>query len=183
MPEGPSRDAGMEAGDVILTFEGVKVDDVRELVRLVGNANVGSTVEVVVLREGKEVALAVTLGRREVAQGAVPASQPAPEADDEPMEKEILGLTVTPLTDEMRGELGVADDQDGLVVSGVDETSKAYEKGLRAGDVLTEASHQKLRTIADFETRIEEVREAGRKSVLLLVRRGGEPRFVALSIE
>ncbi|SFL13621.1 serine protease Do [Shimia haliotis] len=183
VPEGPAMDAGMEAGDVILTFEGDKVDDVRELVRLVGNASVGKTVDVIVLRAGEEVSLEVTLGRREEAEGAVPASQPAPEDNDEPLEKEILGLTVTPLTDEMRGELGVAEDQDGLVVSGVDETSKAYEKGLRAGDVLTEASHQKLRTIADFETRIDEVREAGRKSVLLLVRRGGEPRFVALSIE
>ncbi|WP_054002932.1 Do family serine endopeptidase [Shimia sp. SK013] len=183
VPEGPAMEAGMKAGDVIMTFDGANVADVRALVRRVGNTTVGKAVDVVVLRGGEEVTLQVTLGRREEAEGAVPASQPAPEVEDEPVEKELLGLTLAPLNDALREELGVDGDLDGLVVKSVDETSKAYEKGLRAGDVLTEASHQKLRSVGDFEARIDEVREAGRKSVLLLVRRAGEPRFVALSIE
>ncbi len=181
VPEGPALDGGMLAGDVILSFDGRNVADVRGLVRTVGNTAVGKTVDVVVLRDGKEVTLQITLGRREEAEGAVPASQPVPEAA--PVEKEILGLTVTPLTDEMRGELGVSESTDGLVVSAVDEMSKAYEKGLRAGDVLTEAGQQKLTTVTDLEDRIEEAKEAGRKSLLLLVRRAGEPRFVALNIQ
>ena len=60
--------------------------------------------------------------------------------------------------------------------------SPAEEKGLVAGDVITEAGQQKLTEIADLEARIDEAREAGRKSLLLLVRRGGEPRFVALPL-
>ena len=60
--------------------------------------------------------------------------------------------------------------------------SEAYEKGLRAGDVITEAGQQKVGSIADFEARLDEVKEAGRKSLLLLVRRAGDPRFVALSL-
>ena len=64
----------------------------------------------------------------------------------------------------------------------VDETTEAYEKGLRAGDIITEAGQQKVNSIAEFETRLEEVEEAGRKSLLLLVRRAGDPRFVALSL-
>ncbi len=181
VPEGPAMEGGVLSGDVILTFDGHKVDDVRGLVRTVGNTNVGKTVDMVVLREGGEVTLKITLGRREEAEGAVPASQQAPSG--EPVEKEILGLTVTELTDELRAELGVSDSTDGLVVGNVDETSKAYEKGLRAGDVLTEAGQQKLTSIADLESRIEEATEAGRKSLLLLVRRAGEPRFVALNID
>ena len=180
VPEGPARESGMLAGDVILSFDGVDVADVRGLVRQVGNTEVGKTVRVVVLRDGKTQTLKVTLGRREEAE-AVPASQPAPDA--EPGEKEILGLTVMPLTDAVREELGVDQGTTGLVVADVDEASVAYEKGLRAGDVLTEASQQKLLSIADLEARIDEAREAGRKSLLLLVRRGGEPRFVALSLE
>lgn len=182
VPEGPAMDAGMQAGDVIMTFDGASVADVRALVRRVGNTTVGKAVDVIVLRGGEEVTLQVTLGRREEAEGAVPASQPVPEVEDEPVEKELLGLTLTPLNDALREELGGSDDLEGLVVKSVDESSKAYEKGLRAGDVLTEASHQKLRSVGDFEARIDDVREAGRKSVLLLVRRAGEPRFVALSI-
>ena len=82
----------------------------------------------------------------------------------------------------MRSELGVGDDLVGLAVGAVDESSEAFEKGLRPGDVITEAGQQKVATIADFETRVSEVKEAGRKSLLLLVRRGGDPRFVALGI-
>ncbi|WP_422048942.1 Do family serine endopeptidase [Shimia sp.] len=181
VPEGPALEAGMQSGDVILSFDGDEVADVRGLVRSVGNTSVGKTVDVVVLRDGSEVTLAVTLGRREEAEGAVPASQPAPS--EEPKEKEILGLTVTTLTDEMRTEMELSDSTEGLVVTNVDETSKAFEKGLRSGDVLTEAGQQKLRSIDDLEDRIQEAKDAGRKSLLLLVRRAGEPRFVALNIQ
>ena len=181
VPEGPAAEAGMQSGDVIMLFDGKEVADVRGLVRVVGNTEVGKTVRVVVLRDGKQETLKVTLGRRETAEsnnGTEGTPEPA-----EPVEKELLGLTVTPLTDEMRSELGAGEGTVGLVVTGVDETSKAFEKGLRAGDILTEASQQKLTSVADLEARVQEARDAGRKSVLLLVRRAGEPRFVALNIE
>ncbi|NHX28165.1 PDZ domain-containing protein, partial [Escherichia coli] len=86
------------------------------------------------------------------------------------------------LTDEMRAQLDVAPGIDGLVVTDVDEVSEAYEKGLRAGDVITEAGQQQVATLDDFEARITEAREAGRKSLLLLIRRQGDPRFVALGV-
>ncbi|MEL6808527.1 MAG: Do family serine endopeptidase [Pseudomonadota bacterium] len=184
VPEGPAMDAGMQDGDVILNFAGVDVEDTRGLVRQVGNSPVGETVRVVVYRDGETVTLRVTLGRREEAEGAVPAAVEAPEGEPQgPVTRDVLGLTLSTLTEEMRTELGLGDDQDGLAVMAVDETSEAYEKGLRAGDVITEAGQQKVTSIDDFETRLEEVKEAGRKSLLLLVRRAGDPRFVALSLE
>ncbi|MDT9693938.1 PDZ domain-containing protein, partial [Streptomyces sp. P9(2023)] len=69
VPEGPAADAGMRAGDVIVKFAGGEVKDTRELVRRVADAPVGKAVDVTVLREGKEVELQVTLGRREIAEG------------------------------------------------------------------------------------------------------------------
>ncbi|MEM8578600.1 MAG: Do family serine endopeptidase [Pseudomonadota bacterium] len=180
VPEGPAKEAGMEAGDVILSFNNADVIDTRGLVRRVGNSAVGETVPVIVFRDGEEVTLEVTLGRREEAEGAVPAAAPAPEEPE--TEKEVLGLTLSPLTDELREQLGAEADLVGLAVTDVDETAEAYEKGLRAGDIITEAGQQKVESIAEFETRLEEVREAGRKSLLLLVRRAGDPRFVALGV-
>lgn len=181
VPEGPAMEAGILAGDVILSFDGKKVEDVRGLVRQVGNTDVGKAVRVIVLRDGSQKTLKVTLGRRETAESTGDDVEPGQAPD--PVEKDILGLTVTPLTDAMRSELGAAEGTTGLVVTGVDETSAAYEKGLRAGDILTEASQQKIASVSDLEDRISEAQEAGRKSLLLLVRRGGEPRFVALNIE
>jgi serine protease Do len=181
VPEGPAKDAGILQGDVIVNFDGTDVVDTRSLVRKVGNTEVGKAVRVTVFRDGKTVTLKVTLGRREEAE-AIPAAQPREEAaPEEPTE--MLGLTLSPVTDQLREELKLKASTKGLVVMDVDETTEAYEKGLRAGDVITEAGQQKLSTATDLQDRIDEAREAGRKSLLLLVRRAGEPRFVALSVE
>jgi len=185
VPEGPAMEAGLETGDVILSFDGVDVADTRGLVRQVGNSPVGATVRVTVLREGMSQTIAVVLGRREDATGAEsPEVENGPDAAPEvPEVSSLLGLTVTPLTDDLRAELGAQDDLEGLAVTEVEEGSEAFEKGLRAGDVITEAGQQKVTTIADLDAQVEATREAGRKSLLLLVRRAGDPRFVALTLD
>ncbi|QDC11651.1 Do family serine endopeptidase [Oceanicola sp. D3] len=185
VPEGPAMEAGMKSGDVIISFDGQEVEDVRGLVRRVGNTEVGKTVRMVVFRDGKTETLKVTLGRREEAEGAVPAvAEQGEGAEPEaPQEQELLGLTVTTLTDELREQMSLDGNEEGLVIKEVDEMSEAYEKGLRAGDIITEAGQQKVRAVNELEDRVEEAREAGRKSLLLLIRRAGEPRFVALSLE
>jgi serine protease Do len=182
VPEGPAEEAGMLAGDVITSFDGKEVADTRSLVRQVGNTEVGKTVRVVVFRDGKTTTLKVTLGRREDAESTVEVVQQGEDPSD-PQQKEIFGLTIQPLDDELRAQLELDSDATGLVVTDVDELSEAYEKGLRAGDVITEAGQQKITSISDLEGRIAEAREAGRKSLLLLIRRAGEPRFVALSLD
>ncbi len=184
VPEGPAREAGLETGDVILSFDGVDVADTRALVRQVGNSPVGATVRVTVMREGKSQTIAVVLGRREDADGTTsPEAEDSPDTPTEPEVSSLLGLTVTPLTDEMRAELGAADDMEGLAVTQVEEGSEAFEKGLRAGDIITEAGQQKVTSISDLDERVQAAREAGRKSLLLLVRRAGDPRFVALTLD
>ncbi|MCV2865423.1 DegQ family serine endoprotease [Defluviimonas sp. WL0075] len=183
VPDGPAKDAGMQPGDLIVSFDGLEVADTRELVRRVAEADVGKAVRVVVLRDGKNETLLVTLGRREAAEaegGEVPA---APENAPEPVEKDLLGLTLTQMTPQLAVDLGLPEGSTGLVVTGIDETSEAYGKGLRSGDVITEAGQQAVESLSDLESRIEEAKEAGRKSLLLLIRRSGDPRFVALSVD
>lgn len=182
VPDGPAKEAGLLTGDVILSFDGVEVADTRGLVRQVGNSPVGATVRVTVMREGKSQTVRVTLGRREDADGAAPGDESTPEAEREPETKDLLGLTLAPLIDTLREELGVEGDMVGLAVTEVDEASEAFEKGLRTGDIITEAGQQKVASIADLEARVEAAKDAGRKSLLLLVRRAGDPRFVALSL-
>ncbi|WP_375259482.1 DegQ family serine endoprotease, partial [Citreimonas sp.] len=173
VPEGPAMDAGMQAGDVILSFDGVEVEDTRQLVRVVGNTAVGKEVRVVVNRDGSTETLRITLGRREEAQ-AVPAAQPGPDLpEDEPSSLDVLGITLSPLDAEIREELGLPEDRTGLAVVAVDETSEAFEKGLQVGDVITEAGQSAVETLAEFEDQLDTAREAGRRSILLLVRRGG----------
>jgi serine protease Do len=180
VPEGPAMDAGMKAGDVITAFNGVDVADTRELVRRVADTDVGKAVPVVVLRDGKSENLTITLGRRETAEGE-PVN--AAVKSTEPTESELLGMTLTVLTPEEVTAMGLTEGTEGLVVKAIDEAGDAYGKGLRAGDVITEAGQQKVASLKDLEDRVAEAKDAGRKSLLLLIRREGEPRFVAVSLE
>ncbi|MDG4648568.1 DegQ family serine endoprotease [Roseibacterium sp. SDUM158017] len=180
VPEGPALDAGVEVGDVILSFGGEDIADTRELVRIVGDSGVGDTVRMLVYRDGETQTLLVTLGRRETAEGAgaaTPGAEPMPEPSGE-----VLGLTVTPLTDDLREQLGAQGVAGGLVIEEVDPASDAAGKGLQAGDIVTEVAQQPVGSVGDFRDRVQSAEEAGQKSILLLIRRAGNPRFVALAL-
>ena len=181
VPAGPAEDAGMESGDVITVFDGFEIEDTRELVRIVGNSPVGKAVPVTVLRSGDTMDLTVVLGRRETAE-AVAFPAPEPEEEEAPEATELLGLTLSQVTEELQDQYGL-NTQDGLVITAINPESEAASKGLLEGDLITEAGQQKVMSVEDFQARIEEATEAGRKSLLLLVRRGGDPRFVALGLE
>ena len=184
VPEGPARDAGLLAGDVIVTFDGQAIDDVRDLTRTVADSPIGEAVPVVVLRAGEEQTIPVTLGRREEAEAAaLPASGSDETAPDAPREAEVLGLTVQPLTDDIAQSLNLPAGSGGLVVMDVDAASDAGAKGLAAGDVIVEVGQEKVSTVNDLQAKVQAAKDEGRKSILLLIRREGNPRFVALSLE
>ena len=181
VPEGPALEGGVEVGDVILSLDGEEIEDTRELVRMVGESAEGQTIRVVVFRDGETETLRVTLGRRETAEGVTPPSapgdlSPAPSA-------QVLGMDLVPLTDELRERLGAQNVTGGLVVEAVDPTSDAATKGLQPGDIITEVAQQPVTDVAGFEERVETAIENGQKSILLLIRRAGDPRFVAISLE
>ncbi|UXU74774.1 MULTISPECIES: DegQ family serine endoprotease [unclassified Paracoccus (in: a-proteobacteria)] len=179
VPTGPAADAGMKAGDVIIRFAGGEVKDPRDLVRRVADAPVGEAVDVTVQRDGKQVELKVTLGRRELAEGTGAGSVGSATASA----SDLMGMTLAPLTPEIAAELGVSRDMQGLVVQSVDPSGAAADKGLTPGDVITEAGQKPVASLNDLEARIKEARDAGRKSILVMVRRAGEPRFVALPVQ
>ncbi|MGY6696531.1 MAG: Do family serine endopeptidase [Roseinatronobacter sp.] len=179
--DGPSQDAGMLAGDVIIRFDDGDVRDTRMLVRRVSDAGVGRDVDVVVFRNGEEVTLSVTLGQRELFEAA--ARQNVPSGVDSIEPSDFLGMSLQPLNDTLRAEMDLPAASTGLLVREVDEDSDAGQKGIRAGDLITEANQQPVSTVADLQARADEAREAGRRSLLVLLRRDGDPRFVALSLE
>ena len=94
---------------------------------------------------------------------------------------ELAGLSVATITARLAEEMGLG-DATGVVITDVDPLSDAAAKGLLPGDVIVEAGQAPVRNVTDLEERVEEAREAGRRSILLLVRRAGEPMFVAVAI-
>ncbi|MDO5659122.1 MAG: PDZ domain-containing protein, partial [Paracoccus sp. (in: a-proteobacteria)] len=183
VPEGPAADAGMRAGDVILSFAGREIIDTRDLVRRVADAPYGQPVTLEVLRGGEVVPLEVTLGRRELAEAGGDGRSPSEgPGDTAPSTQDALGMTLQPLTADLAEELGVPPSTQGLVVRAVDPAGVAADRGIGQGDVITEVGQRPVSSLSDFNDRVAEARERGWKSVLMMVRRAGEPRFVALPI-
>ena len=180
VPDGPAKDGGMKSGDVITKFDGADIVDTRNLVRKVAEAASGKPVEVTVLRDGVETSLTVTLGRRETAEGGATV---APSDDGAPAQQELLGMQLATVTPQIAQDMGLPAETVGLLVQEVNPESAAAEKGLAPGDIITEAGQQPVASVGDLTARIDEAREAGRKSLLVLIRRDGEPRFVALPVD
>ena len=183
VPEGPAKDAGLLAGDVITTFNGKTIADVRDLTGTVADSPIGEAVPVVVLREGNEMTIDVTLGRRETAEGEAEAEGELGAVPEAPVQSEVLGMTLKPIDGPTAQELGLPAGSEGLAVVNVDAASEAAAKGLSRGDIIVEAGQRPVTSLKDLNDRIEEAKAGGRKSMLLLVRRDGDPRFVALSVE
>lgn len=180
VPDGPGADAGILSGDVILSFDGVEVEDTRGLVTIVGNADVGKVVDVIIFRDGSSKTIKVTLGRREAAEKEkiVPAAK-VPEKIKESVK---LGMKLLTINAETRTQLNLPEDLNGVAVLDVAETSDAFEKGIRAGDVIVEAGRTKVTDVNDISDIFENAINSGRKSILLLVKRGDNSRFVGLSL-
>ncbi len=183
VPDGPAKEAGVLAGDVIVSVDGADIENVSGLIRQIGDSPVGAVSRVVVFRDGGTQTIKVTLGRRETAEGVATPAVETPAEPEAPAETDILGMTLSGITDADLEPLGLAKGSEGLVIRSVDELSEAYEKGLRENDVIVEAGQANIATIADLEARFADAKDAGRRSILLLVRRDGNPRFVALTLE
>ena len=179
---GPAKNAGIEPGDVILTFDGKAVVEMRKLPRLVAETRIGKDVAVEVWRKGRLVKLQVVLGELpEDDQRVASISPTAPKASTESLQ--ALGLTLSALSDELRETHSLAETVSGVLITGVAEGSPAAEKGIRAGDVIVEVSQEEVRSPGEVVDKVRKVQDSNRKSVLLLVQSGEDLRFVALWLD
>jgi len=163
--DGPSERAGVKIGDVIVEFDRRPIKDSTDLPPQVARVAPGTSVQIKVIRDGKENTLPLTVG--EMKESEVAAS--AQEGE--------LGLTVQPLTPQLAENFGL-ERADGLVISAVKPGSAAEEAGLRAGDVIIEVNRRTVKSLADYNREI--ARNENAKSVLFLVRRGQSSLFLAL---
>lgn len=177
--DGPAFKSGIKAGDVILKFNGEKVSEPRELSRLVAESKVGSEVAVELWRGGKTTDVTVTLGELEKAETAMASASPSSGTSQA---VELLGMELSAINDSAREQYGIAADLNGVVVTDVDPNSEAAEKGIRPGDVVAEAQLEPVASPEQMKERIAEIQATDKKSVLLLLKRGDNSRFIALKL-
>ena len=182
---GPAEKAGIEAGDVVIEFNGHPVTQMRDLPRIVAETEIGKQVPVKLLRQGKEVMVMAEVGRLEDGEKVV-ASQDGSAPQPAPAVVTVLGMTLTTLTDELRAKYKIDPDIKGAVITEVASDGVAGEKRLEPGDVITEAGEKEVAGAADIPARAADAEKAGKTSILLLVSKGGkqaEMRFIALRIK
>lgn len=175
--DGPAKDAGLKTMDVIVMFDGKEVADSGALVRIVGATPVGKSVKTIVLRDGKRMRIEVVLGQR-----PDPNALAQNNSAEQPEQQGLLGMQLSEITPDMRTDMNLADDVTGVLVLSVEADSLAAASGLSAGDVITDAAQNPIAEIDDLIAQIDGATDAGRESLLLLVRRDREPRFVVLKL-
>ena len=180
----PAASAGIEAGDVIVSFDGKPVEEMRRLPRIVAETEIGKSVNVEFIRGGKHLTKKVQVGEM---QDETKQAEVKPQPDEKPTgpakEMKTLGLTVTALTPQLREKYGVGDDVKGVVVVGVAPGGEAASKGIQPGVVIEAVTQKPVATPEELRQGIEAAKKSGRQSVLLQVRLGDRKRFLALKID
>ena len=183
--DGPAAKGGLKAGDVVISFDGKEVKDIRALPIIVADTAVDREVDVVVIRKGKEEKLRVTVGRLD--EGDKEAKEVELKAPPEPPKTattKVLGVEVAALTPELRTKYKIKDELKGVVVIAVEPGSAAADRGLAAGNLIVEVNQEATGAPQDIERRIAALKKEGRRSALLMVADPeGQVRFTALPID
>ncbi len=178
---GPAAEAGVLANDVIIRFDGQLVPNERRLPQIVAATEVGRTVDLVVIRKGSEMTLKIKLGELEKAMETGSAD---PKKDEETKPADgtaVLGMKLAEITPELRQRYNLREGE-GVVVVEVDAKSQAGEKQVKVGDVLVEMDLTKITKPAEVLDLLKKAEQGRKTSVLMLVQRGDDRRFVALRI-
>ena len=157
LPGSPAENGKMKNGDIVKSFDGKPVENVRELLKLVGRAPIGKKVKVVVLREKKEAALDIEIAQR-------------PEELKEYAEAELgnwRGLEAQELTPSASQKYKVT-EKGGVIVTNVEPGSPADEAGLRRGDIILEISKKPIKNMKDYDDAVK----SAKGDVLILTSRG-----------
>jgi serine protease Do len=167
VPGGPAEKGGVRRGDVIVVFNGKKVKDANDLPRFVAETPVGRSVEVVVVRNGKEQRHTLKVEEMKEEKAA-----PAPT----PKSEHTFGMELEELTPRWREHLGLT-EKSGVVVANVEDGSQADEAGIEAGDLIVEADSKPVGNIAELTAALG---KAKGKPLLVLLKRGKQSYFATL---
>lgn len=167
-PGSPADKAGLKPYDVILKFNGKAIRNSTDLPPIVSQTPVDTSVPVELLRDGKQLTLAVTVGK-------LKEDRPiAAVGGDQTPEKKLANMAVSELTAAQKEKLGI---EHGVVITDL-RPGPAAEAGLQRGDVVLEVNRRPVDSAEDFASHLED--QAKDKPTLLLIRRGEQSLFLVV---
>ncbi len=164
----PSDKAGIKAGDIILEFNGERIDQMKELPAIVAKTKVGTNVKVKVWRNQKEITKNVLLGRLETSEDFKIAEKKEP-AENKTSEIESLKITVRLLNNEDIKIRKLPNQTKGLVVTKIENDSPFKNTTLAVNDIITEAQKKKIISINDLKQVAQKVLNSNQKTILLAI--------------
>ncbi len=177
--DSPAAKAGVKVGDVIEKFNGKTVEKMRDLPRIVAETPIGTKVDIGVFRKSEHVSLSATV---EKLDDTKVASVDPQTGEERPGHAPSLGLTLSNLNPDIRKRLSIPKEVNGVLVQRVKDGSPAADKGIEAGDVIVQIDQTPVSKPEDFVQKVKDAAKGGKaKSVLLLVNRRGQNRYVALT--
>jgi len=159
----PSDKAGIKAGDIILEFNGILINKMKELPKVVAQTEVGKTVEVKVWRNGKEISKKIKLGRLETSED-FKEKKPKETKDTE---IESLKINVRPIEQKDIEARGLTKNTKGLVITKI--ASDSPINYLEEGNIIVEAQKKAIRTIGDLEAAVSTALKSSEKTLLLVI--------------
>lgn len=179
----PADEAGIKPGDIILSFDGKSIKEMRQLPRLVAETKIGKEVEVVIWRENEKEELDVTLGELKEEETAASTDKEEDKNLDTTKSEELLGMHLSSVTEALREQLGVEDDVKGVVVVDIAEGSEAAKRDIRYGDIIIQVNDSPVVTVQALREALAAAKKAGRKFALIRIQRAGELIFTTLPTE
>ena len=175
MDDEPADKAGLRAGDVIVRVGDTPIDNASAVTRSVAALKPDTKVDVVVIRDGKEVTRSVKLGERASHSTAMQGNGQQSEGGE-------LGVSVKPLAPEDARALQLSGDVKGLLVVGVNGNGPAAEAGVRTGDVIMSAN---LKPVTSADELLSIIRKEGKErgALMLQINRRGETFFITVSLD
>ena len=164
----PSDKAGIKAGDIILEFNGVKINQMKELPAIVAKTKVGKKVKVKVWRNQKEITKNVLLGRLETSEDFKVSEKKEP-VEKQTSEIESLKITVRLLNNEDIKTRKLPNQITGLVVTKIENDSPLKNTTLAVNDVITEAQKKKIKSINDLREAAQKVINSNQQTILLAI--------------
>ena len=170
--DSPAAKAKLKQGDIIITFNGVKIDDYNDLPKTVANTPPNTKVTVEILRDKKKVKLSLELGE-------LPEEEMA-KAKDKDVTNE-LGIEVQELTPELGRSLGIESGSKGVVATSVAPSSEAADKGLRRGDLIQKINGRRITNKKDYDAAVKKIKKGD--SVLIWYKRRSQSGYIAFTVK
>jgi len=174
----PSDKAGIKAGDIILEFSGILINEMKELPKIVAQTDVGKTVEVKVWRNGKEISKKIKLGRLETSEDF--KAKKTIETKDTVIES--LKINVRPVKQKDIDERSLPKNTKGLVITEIANDSPINY--LSAGNIIIEAQKKVIKTIGDLEIAINLALKSSEKTLLLVIYNNqNQRRYIGVKLD